>query len=96
MSVCKIRDICEISSGISINDNLPILDTKYLRNKIHKTFADSGNMVFENDRLILMDGENSGEVVIATEQGFLGSTLKKLEYSTIAQNIFAGFFVTLL
>ncbi|WP_156921315.1 hypothetical protein [Helicobacter macacae] len=45
--------------------------------KSTKTFADSGNMVFENDRLILMDGKNSGEVFIATEQGFFGKHFEK-------------------
>lgn len=32
-------------------------------------------MVFENDRLILMDEKNSGEVFIATKQGFFWKAL---------------------
>ena len=75
----------------SRNDKLPILDVKYLRNKVAKTYANSGNMVCKNDRLILMDGENSGEVFLANENGFLGSTLKKLDYSAVIKIVFADF-----
>ncbi|MCX2683854.1 restriction endonuclease subunit S, partial [Campylobacter sp. MIT 21-1685] len=64
---------------------LPILDVKYLRNKTNKILVSNGNMVFAKDRLILMDGENSGEIFIANENGFLGSTLKKLDFSAIVK-----------
>ncbi len=59
------------------NKDLPILDVKYLIN--------GGNMVSANDRLILMDGENSGEIFIANEKGFLGSTLKKLNFTCLVK-----------
>ncbi|EGK8074573.1 hypothetical protein IO361_000640, partial [Campylobacter upsaliensis] len=61
----KLGDICEIISG-EITDlqeeNLPLLDVKYLRSKGDKKLANSGNFANVNDRLILMDGENSGEI----------------------------------
>ena len=84
-------DCHESANADSRNDKLPILDVKYLRNKIAKIYANSGNMVCKNDRLILMDGENSGEVFIANENGFLGSTLKKLDYSVVIKIAFADF-----
>lgn len=67
------------------NKDLPILDVKYLRNGGDKSLTNGGNMVFANDRLILMDGENSGEIFVPKEDGFLGSTLKKLDFSAIAK-----------
>ncbi|EAK0964480.1 hypothetical protein A0Z51_06975 [Campylobacter upsaliensis] len=90
----KLGDICEIISG-EITDlqeeNLPLLDVKYLRSKGDKKLANSGNFANVNDRLILMDGENSGEIFITKEKGFLGSTLKKLEFSSLSQVEFMDF-----
>ncbi|MBS4270011.1 hypothetical protein CVU3613_08875, partial [Campylobacter vulpis] len=72
-------------------ENLPLLDVKYLRGKGDKKLANSGNFANVNDRLILMDGENSGEIFITKEKGFLGSTLKKLEFSSLSQIEFMDF-----
>ncbi|EOC5005804.1 restriction endonuclease subunit S [Campylobacter upsaliensis] len=72
-------------------EQLPILDVKYLRGKGDKKLANSGSFVNANDRLILMDGENSGEIFITKEKGFLGSTLKKLEFSSLSQVEFMDF-----
>ncbi|MCR2108060.1 restriction endonuclease subunit S [Campylobacter upsaliensis] len=90
----KLGDICEIISGEIIDlqeENLPLLDVKYLRSKGDKKLANSGNFANVNDRLILMDGENSGEIFITKEKGFLGSTLKKLEFSSLSQVEFMDF-----
>lgn len=90
----KLGDICEIISGEIIDlqeENLPLLDVKYLRSKGDKKLANSGNFANANDRLILMDGENSGEIFITKEKGFLGSTLKKLEFSSLSQVEFMDF-----
>ncbi|EHU6391949.1 restriction endonuclease subunit S [Campylobacter upsaliensis] len=90
----KLGDICEIISGEIIDlqeENLPLLDVKYLRGKGDKKLANSGNFANANDRLILMDGENSGEIFITKEKGFLGSTLKKLEFSSLSQVEFMDF-----
>ncbi len=67
------------------NKDLPILDVKYLINGGDKSLTNGGNMVSANDRLILMDGENSGEIFIANEKGFLGSTLKKLNFTCLVK-----------
>ncbi|EHR9974160.1 restriction endonuclease subunit S [Campylobacter upsaliensis] len=90
----KLGDICEIISGEIIDlqeENLPLLDVKYLRSKGDKKLENSGNFANANDRLILMDGENSGEIFITKEKGFLGSTLKKLEFSSLSQVEFMDF-----
>ena len=80
-----------MGESVANGENLAILDVKFLRNLGEKKLAKSGNFVSKNDRLILMDGENSGEIFIASENGFLGSTLKKLEFSPLLLVKFADF-----
>ena len=58
------------------------LDAKYLRGKSLPTYLDKGRFVRENDSIILVDGENSGEVFTVPEDGYMGSTFKQLWLST--------------
>lgn len=58
------------------------LDAKYLRCKSSPTYLDKGRFVCENDSIILVDGENSGEVFSVPEDGYMGSTFKQLWLST--------------
>ena len=54
------------------------LDAKYLRAKSLTIYLDKGRFVRENDSIILVDGENSGEVFTVPEDGYMGSTFKQL------------------
>jgi len=58
--------------------NLPYLEAKYLRGKSPATYYDSGEMVLKGTKVILVDGENSGEVFTEPEDGIIGSTFKVL------------------
>ncbi|MCI5632258.1 restriction endonuclease subunit S [Helicobacter sp.] len=89
----KASLIChsELSQESEESKKLPILDVKYLRNNGERKLASRGNLANINDRLILMDGENSGEIFITKEKGFLGSTLKKLKFSNLNQIEFVDF-----
>ena len=72
--LCSLVD-GEKQSGIErIN-----LDVKYLRGdrRAKKTLS-SGKYVAANSLLILVDGENSGEVFRTPIEGYQGSTLKQL------------------
>ena len=60
------------------NLSLPLLDAKFLRAQKTATLLSKGIKVEKDELIILVDGENSGEVFIAPEDGFLGSTFKKL------------------
>ena len=60
------------------NLSLPLLDAKFLRAQRTATLLSKGIKVEKDELIILVDGENSGEVFIAPEDGFLGSTFKKL------------------
>ncbi len=76
---CRLGYICQLIDGEKVqNVNLPLLDAKYLRGKKQAEFLSVGKLAQINDLLILVDGENSGEVFINKEKGIMGSTFKKL------------------
>lgn len=54
------------------------LDVKYLRGEREAKSLMSGKYVAENALLILVDGENSGEVFRTPTEGYQGSTFKQL------------------
>ncbi len=54
------------------------LDVKYLRGKCNAKTLTSGKYAAANSYLILVDGENSGEVFITPIDGYQGSTFKQL------------------
>ena len=76
---CRLGEICKLTDGEKIQDiKLPLLDAKYLRGKKEAEYLSSGKLAKPNDLLILVDGENSGEVFINKKEGIMGSTFKKL------------------
>ncbi|MBR0231699.1 MAG: restriction endonuclease subunit S [Clostridia bacterium] len=82
-SMCQLLD-GEKKKGISY----PYLEAKFLRGKAAATMNNEGKYVTKGTRLILVDGENSGEVFFATEDGYMGSTFKVLFFP---QELFAGY-----
>ena len=54
------------------------LDVKYLRGEHDAKTLTSGKYVAANSLLILVDGENSGEVFRTPIEGYQGSTFKQL------------------
>ena len=57
---------------------LPYLEVKYLRGKVEATIKTEGEFVLKGTKVILVDGENSGEVFEEPEDGIIGSTFKIL------------------
>ena len=81
----RLGEVCEIfKRAKSDKINLPLMDVKYLRTKQNPQIYTSGIVVYKDELIILVDGENSGEVFTVFEQGVLGSTLNILD---INQNI---------
>ena len=70
-----------------------MLDAKYLRGKSSETIMDTGILVNKDDYIILVDGENSGEVFKAPICGIMGTTFKKLYITT---NIYNEYILYLL
>ena len=56
---------------------------KYLRGKSSANVIDKGKFVYAGDNIILVDGENSGEVFSVTQDGYMGSTFKQLWLSSV-------------
>ena len=54
------------------------LDAKYLRGKSSGDILSKGKFVSTGDNIILVDGENSGEVFTVPHDGYMGSTFKQL------------------
>ena len=78
----RLGEVCKIiKRKKSDNINLPLMDVKYLRTKENPKIYNSGIIVYKNELIILVDGENSGEVFTVFEQGILGSTLNILDVS---------------
>ena len=74
-----MKTICSLIDGEKINGKeLPNLDVKYLRGERGFKTLTSGRYVAANSLLILVDGENSGEVFRAPIDGYQGSTFKQL------------------
>lgn len=80
-----MQDICKLKDGIKQN-NIPLinLDVKYLRGVSEGNTIRSGRFVSANSYMILVDGENSGEIFKAPIDGYQGSTFKLLD---IDQNV---------
>lgn len=57
------------------------LDVKYLRGERDAKPMESGRFVKSGSLMILVDGENSGEVFRTQEDGYQGSTFKQLSIS---------------
>ena len=80
--VVRLKDVCQLIDGVKMNGKGICLDAKYLRGKSSPTFIDKGRFVRANDNIILVDGENSGEVFNVPVDGYMGSTFKQLWLST--------------
>ena len=76
--------LCSLVDGKKQNDIERInLDVKYLRGEREAKTLMSGKYVAENALLILVDGENSGEVFRTPIEGYQGSTFKQLAINII-------------
>ena len=81
-SVLRLKDICQLIDGEKRNGKDICLDAKYLRGKSSATIVEKGKFVFAGDNIILVDGENSGEVFTVPQDGYVGSTFKQLWLSS--------------
>jgi len=84
-----MQNICFLSDGEKLEGKqLPYLDVKYLRGKGKANMVIQGKFVPKNSTLILVDGENSGEIFLVTEDGYQGSTFKILNISSYVDKNF--------
>ena len=76
--VMRLHSICLLSDGVKETGPQVCLDAKYLRGKASATLLLQGKFVKKGDNIILVDGENSGEVFTVPIDGYMGSTFKQL------------------
>jgi len=81
-SVLRLKDICQLIDGEKRNGKGICLDAKYLRGRSSATIVEKGKFVYAGDNIILVDGENSGEVFTVPQDGYMGSTFKQLWLSS--------------
>ena len=68
----SLGDVCRIMNAKKFSGKkLPYLTVKYLRGGNEKFFVESGNYVHKGSKVILVDGENSGEIFSVREDGYL-------------------------
>ena len=89
------NEVCKLTDGEKrTGTEFPYLEVKYLRGKKEKDFVSTGKFIKAGTKVILVDGENSGEVFTVLEDGFMGSTFKALEISNVNENYLQYFIHT--
>ncbi|MDR2545766.1 MAG: restriction endonuclease subunit S [Methanobrevibacter sp.] len=78
---------------ISKGQNFPYLNAKFLRNQVDPMIKDSGRYIPEGTNIILVDGENSGEVFTTFCEGYLGSTFRELFIPKVLNADFVLYFI---
>ena len=74
----RLHSICALIDGEKRTGSNICLDAKYLRGKSSGEQMRAGRFVHFGENIILVDGENSGEVFTAPIDGYMGSTFKQL------------------
>ena len=74
----RLQSICALLDGEKKSGKGICLDAKFLRGKSSGEYLQCGKYVNRGDNIILVDGENSGEVFSVPIDGYMGSTFKQL------------------
>ena len=72
--------VCQLANGEKMSgEEYPYLEVKYLRGDTDAEIKDSGRFITANTKVILVDGENSGEVFEVLEDGYMNKLLDEAE-----------------
>lgn len=82
-AIARLSSICTLVDGEKKDGQQICLDAKYLRGKSTGDYLQKGRFVQRGDSIILVDGENSGEVFTVPCDGYMGSTFKQLWVSSV-------------
>ena len=86
--LCKL-----LNEKIIEGPSYPYLQAKYLRTQKDVVIKEKGRFIKKGTKVILVDGENSGEVFTTPEDGYMGSTFRVL---FIPENIDENFVLKLI
>lgn len=90
----KLSTVCYLENGEkSTEKDLVYLDAKTLRGIAEPQTRDSGIIVNKDQKVILVDGENSGEVFVVPYRGYMGSTFKIINISANADEMYIRYFI---
>lgn len=78
----KLSFVTSLIDGERKKGDYVCLDAKFLRGKTSGDILHQGKFVHKKDNIILVDGENSGEVFTVPCDGYMGSTFKQLWVSS--------------
>ena len=92
-SIARLNAVCQLTDGLKATGKQCLLDAKYLRGKSSETIVEQGKLVYKGDNIMLVDGENSGEVFIVPQDGYMGSTFKQLWISSSMYEPFVLVFI---
>lgn len=92
-SIVRLSDICRLTDGDKKQGKYVCLDAKFLRGKSIGDMLDKGKWVGQGDNIILVDGENSGEVFSVPCDGYMGSTFKQLWVSGEMYLLYVLYFI---
>ena len=93
---CWVRQdtVCSLADGEKrTEEEHPYLEVKYLRGVKNADLVTKGKYIIEGSKVILVDGENSGEVFSIFESGYMGSTFKQLLISDELNADYIQFFI---
>ena len=80
-AITSMQEVCRLIDGEKLkNRALTNLDARFLRGLSDGKIIKEGRYVSANTCMILVDGENSGEVFITPIEGYQGSTFKQLSF----------------
>ena len=77
--IAPMKILCSLEDGRKEKNNERFnIDVKFLRGERNAKIINNGRYICANSLLILVDGENSGEVFRTPIEGYQGSTFKRL------------------
>ena len=90
----QIKDLCKLDKNDVLEQGLhPYLEAKVIRGKKTPEYIQKGSFIKKGTKIILVDGENSGEVLIAPCDGYLGSTFRILNANEKINNEYLMWFI---
>ena len=92
-AVTRLSSICILTDGEKKEGQNICLDAKFLRGKTEGDYLQKGRFVEKGDNIILVDGENSGEVFTIPRNGYMGSTFKKLWVNPVMDLQYVLYFI---
>ena len=80
-AITSMQEVCRVIDGEKLkNRALTNLDARFLRGLSDGKIIKEGRYVSAHTCMILVDGENSGEIFITPTEGYQGSTFKQLSF----------------